>query len=60
MKTRVGTRNARALSESPNRLSTARRSSTASPIGTAAEVRPGKADVNAATPAVIETATVKT
>jgi len=59
MNTRVGRKKARALSESPKRLSTVMTASTARPMGTAAGVRLGKAEVKAATPAVTDTATVR-
>ncbi len=58
MNTRVGSRNPRAASASPRRLSSVIRARMPRQTGTVAEVRLGKADVSEATPAAMETATV--
>ncbi len=58
MKTRVGSRKARAVSPSPRRLSKVITARMARQSGTVAPVKEGKAEVSEATPAAIETATV--
>jgi len=54
----VGSRNARAVSPSPRRLSTVIRARIPKHIGTVAPVSDGNAEVSAPTPAAIDTATV--
>ena len=54
----VGRRNARAASPSPRRFMSVMRARNPRQSGTVAEVRLGNADVNAPTPAAMETATV--
>ena len=58
MNTIVGSRNARAASPRPRRLSRVTTARMARQMGTVAGLRPGNADVIAATPAAMETATV--
>ena len=58
MKTIVGSRNARAASPRPRRLSTVTTARMTRQMTTVSWVNTGKADVSAATPAAMETATV--
>ena len=59
MNTSVGSRKARAASPRPRRLSSVITARMPRQMGTVAEVRPGKAEVSAPTPAAMETATVR-
>ena len=58
MNTIVGSRKARAASPRPRRLSTVTNARMTRQMATVAELSTGKADVSAATPAAMETATV--
>ena len=58
MKSRVGSRKARAVSPRPRRLSTMMKRRIPRQRGTVAPSRLGKADCSEATPAAMETATV--
>ena len=58
MKTIVGSRKARAASPRPRRLSTVMTARMTRQMGTVSGVERGKAEVSAATPAAIDTATV--
>ena len=55
----VGSTNARAAAPSPRRFSSVITARMPRQIGTVAELRPGKAEASEATPAAIETATVR-
>ena len=59
MNTIVGSRNALAASPRPRRLSSVMMARMARQIGTVAGTRRGKAEVSAAVPAAMETATVR-
>ncbi len=54
----VGSKNARAASARPRRLSSVTTARMPRQIGTVSGLRPGKAEVSEATPAAMETATV--
>jgi hypothetical protein len=58
MNTIVSSRNARAALPRPRRLSTVMTARRARQSGTVARIRRGKAEVSAAVPAAMETATV--
>ena len=58
MKIMVGSRKARAASPRPRRLRRVMTARMPRQSGTVAEVRPGKAEVSAPTPAAMDTATV--
>ena len=59
MKSMVGSRKARAVSPRPRRLSKVMTTRMARQRGTVAPVSEGKAEVSEATPAAMETATVR-
>ncbi len=59
MKTKVGSRKARAVSPRPRRLNTVSTANSARHRGTVAPESEGKAEVSEAIPAAMETATVK-